>query len=71
MKRKQREPVVQIISMSMEVSVQLKLKEISILKKEIRAIREEVERLVKDMEERNEQQAAAIHIDRQKKEGER
>lgn len=58
MKRKQREPVVQIISMSREVSVQLKLKEISILKKEIRAIREEVERLVKDMEERNEQQAA-------------
>lgn len=58
MKRKQREPVVQIISMSREVSAQLKLKEISILKKEIRAIREEVERLVKDMEERNEQQAA-------------
>lgn len=58
MKSKQREPVVQIISMSREVSVQLKLKEISILKKEIRAIREEVERLVKDMEERNEQQAA-------------
>lgn len=58
MKRKQREPAVQIISMSREVSVQLKLKEISILKKEIRAIREEVERLVKDMEERNEQQAA-------------
>ena len=48
MKSKQREPVVQIISMSREVSVQLKLKEISILKKEIRAIREEVERLVKD-----------------------
>lgn len=58
MKRKQREPVVQIISMSREVSAQLKLKEISIFKKEIRAIREEVERLVKDMEERNEQQAA-------------
>lgn len=58
MKRKQREPVVQIISMSREVSVQLKIKEISTLTKEIRAIREEVERFVKDMEERNEQQAA-------------
>jgi hypothetical protein len=57
MKRKQREPVVQIISMSREVSVQLKLKEIITLKKEIRAIREEVERLIKDMEEKNEQQA--------------
>lgn len=42
------ERIVQIISTSREVSIQLKLEEIRTLKKEIKAIREEVERLVKE-----------------------
>lgn len=48
------ERIVQIISTSREVSIQLKLEEIRTLKKEIKAIREELERLVKEMEKRNE-----------------
>lgn len=48
------ERIVQIISTSREVSIQLKLEEIRTLKKEIKAIREECERLVKEMERRNE-----------------
>lgn len=48
------ERIVQKISTSREVSIQLKSEEIRTLKKEIKAIREEVERLVKEMEKRNE-----------------
>ena len=47
------ERIVQIISTSREVSIQLKLEEIRTLKKEIKAIREECEQLVKEMERRN------------------